>query len=320
MRLIFLGSPEPVLAPLKELAEGAAKHGHELVGVVSQPARPVGRGQAPIDPPVAAYAKSLGIPTLQPESARDPEFLAQFAALAPDIAITAAYGQILSDAFLAIPKRGTINIHPSMLPKYRGATPVPAALLAGETTSGVTVLFTVKKLDAGAIIVQEATPIGQDETAGALTYRYFELGARLLWPALERLQDSTFVGTVQDEKKVSTCRKIDKHDGLIDWHLAADEIYNRFRAYEPWPGTFTFLGDRRIVITEMKIESDTMSALAAGAGVLDKKHHSIAVAAGGGGIVHLLKLKPAGGKATPAPAFWNGLKDRSHVVFSAHEG
>lgn len=318
MRLIFLGSPEPVLAPLKTLVEGAAQHGHELVGVVSQPARPVGRGQAPIDPPVAAYAKSIGLTVLQPESARDPAFLEAFAALAPDVAITAAYGQILSDAFLAIPKRGTINIHPSLLPKYRGATPVPAALLTGETTSGVTILFTVKKLDAGAIIAQESSPIAPSETAGELTNRYFELGAKMLLPALDKLRDPAFTGVAQDERKVTLCRKIEKHDGLIDWELSADEIYNRFRAYEPWPGTFTFLAGRRIVVTEMKIEADTMSGLDPGTAILDKKHQAITVATGGG-IVHLMKLKPAGGKVTPAPAFWNGLKDRSNVIFSRSE-
>lgn len=319
MRLVFLGSPEAVLKPLQALMEPSfAAAGHELVGVVSQPARPNGRGQAPEDPPIAAFARAKGIPVLQPESARDPAFLEAFAALKPDVAITAAYGQILSDAFLAIPKRGTINIHPSLLPKYRGATPVPAALLAGETTSGVSILFTVKKLDAGNIILQESTPIAANETAGALTSRYFELGAQMLLAALAKLEDLAFVGTPQDERRVTICRKIEKQHGLIDWDLSAEEIYNRFRAYDPWPGTYTFLAGRRHVIVEMSAEPERRNALTPGEAVLDKKQQSLAVSTGEG-TLHILKLKPAGGKITAAPALWNGLKDRSRVLFTRHE-
>ena len=315
MRLIFLGSPEPVLAPLQALSRLAPSLGFELVGVVSQPSRPAGRGQAPIDPPVAAFAKSLGLPTLQPEKASDPAFLEQFAALKPDVAITAAYGQILSNAFLAIPRRGTINIHPSLLPKYRGATPVPAALIDGNDTSGVTILFTVQKLDAGHIILQEATPIGASETAGELTDRYFELGAKLLLPALEKLKDPDFKGTPQDEAKVSLCRKIQKHDGLIDWERPAEESFNRYRAFQPWPGSFTFLAGRRLAVTEMQPDSQGKNALAPGEAVYDKRQQCLTVGTGEGAL-QILKLKAAGGKEMQAAAFWNGLKDRSLVVFS----
>lgn len=318
MRLVFLGSPDAVLAPLETLHTQAKAWGHELVGVVSQPARPVGRGQNLVDPPVAAYAKANGIPVLQPEKASEPAFLDAFKAWRPDVAITAAYGQILTDAFLAIPARATINIHPSLLPKYRGAIPVPQALMEGETESGVTILFTVKKLDAGNVIAQERTPIGPEETAGALTLRYFALGAKMLEPALKKLQDPAFTGEPQDEKKVTHCRKIEKQQGMIDWEQPAEDSFNRFRAFNPWPGSYTFLQGKRLAVTEMAPEPQGMSGLEPGHAVFDKKHQCLMVGTGDG-TLRILKLKPAGGKEQNAAAFWNGLKDRSRVVFS-HEG
>lgn len=314
MRLVFLGSPAAVLSPLKQLVELGPKLGFELVGVVSQPARPVGRHGTPTDPPVATFAKAAGIPVLQPIKASDPAFLEAFAAWRPDVAITAAYGQILTDAFLAIPKRGTINIHPSLLPLYRGATPVPAALLDGATTSGVTVLFTVKKLDAGNIIVQEASPVGPREKAGEMTERLFEAGGRLCFDALKKLKDPLYTGKPQDEKLVTHCKKIDKHDGLVDWEMAAEEIFNRHRAYDPWPGTFSFIGDKRVAFLDMSA-ADSHTALKPGEVTFDKHQHCLVIGTGEG-VLQVTKLKPAGGKEMLAAGFWNGLKDRSHVVFS----
>lgn len=319
MRLVFLGSPEAVLAPLELLVHQAKAWGHELVGVVSQPARPVGRGQNLVDPPVAAFAKAQGIPVLQPEKASAPDFLEAFAALKPDVAITAAYGQILSDAFLKVPARATINLHPSLLPKYRGAIPIPAALLDGETTSGVTILFTVKKLDAGNIIVQEKTPVGPQETTGELTARYFALAAQMLEPALKRLEDPAFIGVPQDEKKVTHCKKLEKQDGQIDWEQSAEDSFNRFRAFSPWPGSFTFLAGKRLAITEMDLDTLGFSALDPGQAVFDKKFQCLMVGTSHGAL-RILKLKPAGGKEQQAAAFWNGLKDRSHVVFTKEGG
>ncbi|MBM4250567.1 MAG: methionyl-tRNA formyltransferase [Deltaproteobacteria bacterium] len=315
MRLIFLGSPEPVIAPLKTLLDTAKSRGDEVVAVVSQPARPVGRGGKMADPPVAAYAKTLGITTLQPEKASDPDFLAAFAALKPDLAITAAYGQILPSAFLSTPRRGTINIHPSLLPKYRGAIPVPASLLAGDEVSGVSVLFTVQRLDAGAIIVQESLPIGPDETSGALTTRYFEASGPLVLRAIDKLRDPSFTGTPQDETAVTHCRKIDKNDGEVDWTQPAVIIYRRFRAFEPWPGSFTHLADRRLGLVEIKAAPSALSSAAPGAVSYDKKDRVLRVATGEGQLL-IHRLKPAGGKVITAEAFWNGLKDRERVQFT----
>lgn len=315
MRLVFLGSPAAVLSPLKQLAELGPSLGLELVGVISQPARPIGRHGTPTDPPVATFAKAAGLPVLQPTKASDPDFLAAFAAMAPDVAITAAYGQILTDAFLAIPRRGTINIHPSLLPLYRGATPVPAALLDGATTSGCTVLFTVKKLDAGNIIVQEASPVGATEKAGAMTERLFEVGGRLCFDALRALKDPNYTGQPQDDRLVTHCKKIDKADGLVAWERDADEIVNRHRAYDPWPGTFSFQGDKRVAFVDMNA-GEVRTALKPGEVTFDKHQHCLIVGTGQGAL-HVTKLKPAGGKEMLAAAFWHGLKDRSRVYFTS---
>jgi methionyl-tRNA formyltransferase len=317
MRVVFLGSPAAALLPLQQLAAQGSARGHQLVGVVSQPARPVGRGQTLEDPPVAAWAKTQPeLAVLQPERASDPVFLEALAALAPDVAITAAYGQILTEAFLKIPRRATINIHPSLLPRYRGATPVPAALLAGDEVSGVTILFTVKALDAGAVILQKSSPVGPEETAGEMTERLFAEGGELLFDALDLLVDPKFVGTPQDPSAVTHCRKIAKTDGALDFTLPARRLFDRWRAFEPWPGSYTFCQGRRIAVVEAKLRERDGRDLAPGAARYDKPTKTILVGTGEGAL-GFVQLKPAGGKAVPADAFWNGQRDKTNVQFSA---
>jgi methionyl-tRNA formyltransferase len=330
-RIIFMGSPEEVVAPLRQLYELAAAvgdsrnsvpiacsaRGIELVAVVSQPARPAGRGGRIEDPPVATFAKASQIKCLQPERARSEEFLAEFAALEPDIVITAAYGQILSDAFLAIPKIATINIHPSRLPAYRGATPIPAALLDGMTSTAISILFTVKKLDAGNIILQKDFPIESTETSGQLTSRLFAASGDMLIEALKILiADHQFKGTPQDESQVTLCKKIDKEMGAIDWALDAAVIENRFRAFEPWPGSWTMFAERRVAITEMRRVSHSTSRGTPGRFSFDKPSRSLVVQCGEGSVA-ISRLKPAGGKDMDAASFWNGLKEKTDVTFSS---
>ena len=319
MRLVFLGSPDPVVAPLRYLLDHATAHGHEVVGIVSQPARPVGRGRELRDPPVAAFAKSLGLPTLQPERAKDPAFLAAFQAWAPDVAITAAYGQILTNDFLAIPRRATINIHPSLLPRYRGATPVQSAFLEGESESGVTVLFTVLKLDAGSVILQQPLAINPTEAANEFLARAFAASGPLVLDALAQLADPEFAGVPQDEAQVTHCRKIAKEDGCLDWHQRAEELCNRFRAFFPWPGVFTFLGERRLVLTDLGLGEELASRLEPGRVHYDKRRRVLVVGTGGG-TVEVRRLSPAGSREVTAESFWNGLKDRSQVQFAAAAG
>ena len=306
MRVVYLGSPEEATIPLKYLHAASQQFGIQIVGVVSQPARESGRGRQLVDPPVARLAKELNIPTLQPEKASHPDFLASFRAWSPDIAITCAFGQILSDNFLSCPKRATINIHPSLLPAYRGATPVQTALLQGETTTGVTILFTVKKLDAGAIILQKSFAVLPRENAGQLMTRLFAESGPLLMEALKKLEDPAFSGTPQDELRVTTCRKIAKQDGLINWNESPVAILNKFRAFTPWPGSFTFMDDKRLVIEEMSLAPET-PALAPGQFTLSNDKSSLLVSTAAGAIA-ILRIKKEGKASQLAKDFWNGVR------------
>jgi methionyl-tRNA formyltransferase len=318
---MYFGSPAEVMKPLEELQRLCAQQPNDsIVAVVSQPPRPVGRKRRLQDPPLAQYAKDQGLTTLQPEKASAAEFLAEMQALEPDLVITAAYGQILSRDFLAIPKLGTINIHPSLLPRYRGATPVQSALLAGETTTGVTILYTVPALDAGDMIVQAETPIQPDERTGELMPRLFALGGDLLQEAFNRISDPNFKPQPQNPEQVTHCRKIDKQDGRIDWHQPAKIILQRYRAFHPWPGSFTQLGEKRIVIDRLRAPeiashaAPNLDTLEPGAFQFRKDLQALVV---GTATTPLLieALKPEGSKLQDAAAFWNGHKHDNEGIF-----
>ncbi len=317
MRLVFLGSPSEVIAPLQSLLTACQERSDlELVGVVSQPAKPAGRGGRLVNPPVAEFAKTNQLPLLQPVSARDSEFLQAFSAWKPDVAITAAYGQILTRDFLAIPKRATINIHPSLLPELRGATPVQSALLTGTNRTGISILFTVLALDAGNIIVQVPQEIHQTETAGELMQRLFTLSGPLLLDALEKLRSSEFMGTPQDPLRVTTCSKIHKQDGNINWRLPAAQIINRFRAFTPWPGAYTFCQERRLLITKMRtFPTPTGAQGIPGTVHFNKAEKCLDITTSDQQLIQIEQLTPAGGKNIDAAAFWNGLKQRENIRF-----
>ncbi len=309
-----MGSPECAVEVLKALPKICGDCQHQLAAIISQPSQIGGRGNKLIDPPVVSYCKELNLPVLQPEKIGDPVFLDTLRQLHPDLIITAAYGQILTKDFLKIPKRGTINIHPSILPRYRGATPVQAALLDGASTTGVTILFTVRKLDAGNIIIQKDYPLEGNETADQLLNRLFRLGCELLPQAFSLLENPAFAGTPQEESQVSHCRKIEKEDGLISWSSKAEEIYNHFKAFYPWPGSFTHYLDKRISIEHMSL-GNPHSPLSPGEFCFKKQEKLIEVGTGSGSI-YILALKPAGGKLLDPPAFWNGLKNKDRLIFS----
>lgn len=315
-----MGSPVEAIAPLEALyhEQTGPDSSHELIAVVSQPPRLKGRGRKkhPEDPPVASWAKLKDLKVLQPEKARDESFLAELAELKPDVVVTCAYGQILTDSFLSIPTRGTINIHPSALPKYRGATPVPAALLAGETVTAVTILFTVRALDAGAVIDQKFYEIAPDETSGQLTDRLFKESGPLLIHSLKLLEDSDFAGVPQNEAGVTKCGKITKEMGEIDWSQSVLMLYRKYRAFNPWPGIFGNLNGFRVGVEKMSIEQDPEGRYvqdAVGSMSFDEGRKAIRLQ-GSDGWIYLHLLKPAGKKAMDAKAFWNGYCKKSKEV------
>lgn len=311
MRLIFMGSPAEVISPLKHIIDFCKRSEHELVGVISQPAKPTGRRRKLLDPPLAQFAKEEGLEVFQPESINDSSFLESFKALNVDVVVTAAYGQILRDTFLSLPKRGIINIHPSLLPHHRGATPVQTTLLNGEEESGVTILFTVKKVDAGNIILMAKSPIEPKERSDGLLSRLFDLGGQLIFEAIEKLKDPSFVGEVQDESKVTHCKKVKKEDGQVDWSESSQIIFNRYRALYPWPGCFTFTSKGQVNLVEMEPitleEGDKEQDLEVGEFLFAKRHKAVIVRSGKG-FLKVTRLKPAGSKEMDAVSFWNGSK------------
>ncbi len=315
MRLVYMGSPEASKYPLDYLIKTGDSHGHQVIAAVSQAPKSHGRGLQISDPPLAQFAKKLNILTLQPEKASATDFQSQLRALAPDVIITCAYGQILNPSFLEIPTRAVINIHPSLLPKYRGATPTQSALLDNQVETGLTILFTVKELDAGPIILQKPIAILADETYEELLARLFILAGPLLTTALEKLKDSSFIGTQQDETKVSSCRKIKKEDGEVNWQQNRLSVYNRFRAFYPWPGSFSFLNQKRVLITGMELPDDTLFWHGAPGDLYFIKEEKTLYVGCADGPIKLTHLKPEGSKVIEASAFWNGLKNREHLKF-----
>ena len=307
MRIVYMGSPTEAIYPLEFLLQNKQ---HELCAVVTQPAQLAGRGrQKKKDPPLADFAKQKKLLVLQPERARDPEFLQELANLAPDIIITCAYGQILSEDFLAIPKRATINIHPSLLPRFRGATPVQSFLLSQDRKTGVSILFTVKALDAGNIILQRDFPVQKEDRADTLLARLFKASGPMLLQALKILQDKDFTGSPQDPKQVSSCTKISKEMGLIHWQDSARKIYSSYQAFSSWPGVFTFHHDKRILITELcylQTEEQLLRSRQTG-DFLYSKADKLLIVKTGRGTLGIKRLKPAGSKEQEAQSFWNGL-------------
>ncbi len=315
LRIIYMGSPAVATPPLHYLLAHPAC---EVILVVSQPAKLVGRGRqkAPQDPEVAALAKEKGIMVLQPQSTKDPDFLAKISELGPDLAITCAYGKILSDAFLALPKRAVINIHPSALPEFRGATPVQQALLLGRDEIVVTVLFTVKALDAGNIIVQESFKVGADESSEELQMRLFTEASPLLEQAFLKLEDPLFVGTAQGEKTLSHCTKIAKEDGLVNWGEEAFVIYNKYKAFQPWPGSYSFFLGKRLLLEQMTKVAEPEEKLAPGAFIFKKQGQDSHLLVGTlKGAMKVTKLRFEGSSSNNVLDFWNRCKEAKPHVF-----
>lgn len=317
MRILFLGSPQEVIAPLQTLLDHGRLHGHEIVGVITPPAKPFGRKLMLKDPPIAEFAKKRDINLHQTTSVNLQASLDWVRNLQIDVAITAAFGQILGQEFLSLPKRAVINIHPSLLPLYRGATPIQSALLDKATQTGVSILFTVKALDAGALILQEKTDIHPNEKAPELTQRLFAQSSEMLFPALSLLQDPCFIGTEQDPTRITHCRKIQKTDALINWNSDSSEILARFRAYSGWPGSYTFLGEKRINIIEMIPGSKNLfpshslneNINTPGSFFYDPQSKSLIVLTSSDPII-VKKLQTEGSQPMEANSFWNGVKNR----------
>ena len=255
MRLVFMGSPEFALPTLRRLIESE----HDLVAVVTQPDRPAGRGRRLQPPPAKQLALEHGLPVLQPERVNALESLAALRELAPDAIVIAAYGQILRQPLLDLPRRGALNVHASLLPRYRGASPIAAAIIAGEEETGVTIQEVVLALDAGPIVAQRALPIDAHDTAGTLGEKLAQLGADLLVEVLPAWERGALTPAPQDDSQATYAPALRREDAFIDWSLPASDLWRRVRAYKPWPVATTTLDGEPLRILEawpLKDEGD----------------------------------------------------------------
>src|SRR6185312_1430852 len=242
--ILFMGTPELAAATLEALFES-----HDLlVGVVTQPDRPSGRGQRPVRSPVRKLAEAHGVPVIAPEKIRKPEVLETLRVWRPQIIVVVAYGRILPKTILDLPPYGCLNVHYSLLPKYRGAAPAAWTIINGEEQGGVTTMKLVEKMDAGAIYLQEPLPLAPDETTGSLQKKLTPIGSRLLAETLGRLKEGSLIPREQDGSQASLAPMLKKEDGLIDWRRAAVEIERRVRGFDPWPGSFTYLNGRLLKV------------------------------------------------------------------------
>jgi len=285
MRVVFLGTPAFVVQPLRRLVEA----GHEIVAVVTQPDRPAGRARAPQPPPVKQAALDLGLPVVQPETLRDPAAVEQLRALRPDVGVVAAYGEILRRNVLEIPPLGYLNIHPSLLPLYRGPSPVAAAILAGDAVTGVTVMLLERAMDAGPILAQASLPLDPEARTGPLTGQLFAMGANLLVGALPLYAAGELVPEPQDHARATITHMLVKDDGRLDWSEPAVKLERAVRAYDPWPGAWTTFLDQPLKIIRATVETGTVEA--APGTILDTPSLLVAT---GNGLLRLDEVQPAG--------------------------
>ena len=298
-KIVFMGTPEFAVSSLRKLVE----KGFNVSLVVTQPDKPAGRGRKLTPPPVKVEAEKLKIPVLQPEKIKDnPELEKLLRKISPDLIVVVAYGKLLPPWLLTLPKYGAVNLHASLLPEYRGASPIQSVLLDGKEKTGVTVMKISEELDAGDILSQREVEIYKSDNAKTLHDRLSQIGAELLAETLPLYVEGKIIPQPQDHSKATYCPKITKEMGKIDWQESAVKIFNKIRAFTPWPSAYTFLEGRRIKITEAE---PLMEETSFPPGTVIKADKELLVSAGRG-ILRILKLKPEGKKEITAEEFIRG--------------
>ena len=296
MRIVFFGTPDFAVPTLDAIARE-----HEVLLVVAQPDKPAGRGMKMQAPPVAVRARELALPLTQPAKIRNEEFLASIRTLQPDLGVVIAYGRILPAALLEIPRHGFVNVHASILPQWRGAAPIQRSIEAGDRVTGVTIMRVDEQLDHGAMLAIETLEIDPHERTPSLFRRLSALGARALLPVLEQLENGTAVEIEQDHERATLAPKIDKAEGEVTFEESAAAIYNRFRAFDPWPGIFTIANGETLKLTEIRPFEGSgapRTILALDDGV---------VVACGTGAIRIEEMQRPGKPRTPAGAVARGL-------------
>lgn len=303
MRIVFMGTPDFAVPPLEELV----RRQYQVVAVYTRPDRPAGRGRAPAPSPVKTAALNLNLPVTQPASFKETGAIEQLASLRPDVIVVAAYGLILPQAVLDVPKYGCVNIHPSLLPKYRGASPVASVILSGDEVTGVTFMLLDAGMDTGPILAQERAPISPQDTTGLLTARLSELAARLLPGVLERWVGGEIKPQPQNEAEATYSKLISKEDGEIDWHLPAVELWRRVRAFQPWPGCHTFWQGKRLAIIEA-VAFSPQTGVGLGQVVGVNKDGAAFGVGTGDGVLGVVKVQMEGKRAMTSGEFVRGYR------------
>ncbi len=297
MRIVFAGTPQFAVPSLEALLAS----GHEVVAVYTQPDRPAGRGRRLQASPVKQLAQARRIPVHQPPSLKDPEAVEAFVRLRPDLLVVAAYGLILPGEVLETPSLGAINVHASLLPRWRGAAPIQRAILAGDPETGITIMQMIERLDAGPMLLRKATPIGPRETAGELHDRLARLGGMALTEILPRIAAGTVSPEPQDESRATYAPKITKAEARLDWRRPAWELERAVRAFDPWPVAHCGFGERTLRIWRAEVVDADPGAEP---GTVVQARRSLEVACGQGRL-RLLEVQLPGGRRMPASAFVN---------------
>jgi methionyl-tRNA formyltransferase len=305
MRVVFFGTPEFAVPSLAALARR-----HQVALALTQPDRPKGRGRQVAEPPVKALARELGIPVLQPERLEEASLRPRLEAAGAEAAVVVAYGLKVPDWLLAFHRFGAVNVHGSLLPAYRGASPVNRAVMNGDAETGVTTMLLASRMDAGPILMQRRTPIGPEETAGELAARLAVLGAELLVVTLDGLASGIVQPRPQDEARASFAPKLRKEDGLIDWSRRAPEIVDLVRGVNPWPGAYTHLDGRPLKVWKAaaaprRAGSGAQAPAAPGTVLAASLHEGLLIACGGGPLA-LLSVQTEGKRPLTAPEFLRG--------------
>lgn len=308
MRIVFMGTPDFAVPSLEALLRSP----HELVGVVTQPDRPKGRGQALTAPPIKVLCERERLSYLQPSKMKDPVFLEQLRAWRPDVIAVAAFGRILPPAILELPPRGCVNVHGSLLPKYRGAAPIQWAVIRGEKETGITTMLMDEGMDTGQILLQDPVAIGPEETAGELATRLAQVGGRLLVETLARLEAGTLAPQPQAHDQATMAPLLKKEDGLLDWRRPARELADQVRGLSPWPGAFTYAGPERWMLRRARPVEDAVHDRMPGT-VLEAGPQGIVVAASEGALA-ITELQPADKRRMSAKEYLAGHPLRPGLV------
>jgi methionyl-tRNA formyltransferase len=302
LRLVFFGTPEFAL-PSLDLAIASDLN---VVAVVTQPDKPKGRGMRVAPPPVKVRALELSLPVLQPQRVDDPEFLAAVSALEPDVAAVVAFGRIIPQSLLKLPRLGVINVHPSFLPLYRGASPIQQALLDGAAETGVSTMYLDEGMDTGDVILQVRTPIHEEEDAGSLHDRLAELGANLLLDTLHRVAVGTAPRMPQNHTLATVTRRLKREDGLLRWDGCSRALANQVRAFSPWPGAYTFRDGGRLKV--WRAQAQDVDDTEMGSGYVKSVDNEGIQVVCGRGTLRLQEVQPENAKRMRATAYAHGYR------------